>query len=229
MADNEPYLVACEAQESGTDANKPLPSGRRLPFKYYTIRVDPETGELTGLPPGTFLDKNGKIRHPVLEGTYGAPDAFAVVPAFDSQGAGTTRQWFRTGFLASPYASSGASQYTTNDVPFMQAVSVPVTVAADGSVAAANLLAAHATKKYTIMDVYVSFGASAITASERPVVLNLTLSDGCGYVGTGAPMSGPVTQTTAATAIAYSAAAGACSPTAAGAVATLTARYRTST
>lgn len=127
----------------------------------------------------------------------------------------------------SPYASDGSALLPGTSSPnATQSVSIQVNIAADGSVALTQLLAAHATKKYILYDVHVSFGSSAITANERPVVLNLTISDSCGFVGTNAPMLGPKKQGTAATAISVSAIAGDCSPTAAGGKATVTARFK---
>lgn len=188
--------------------------------------------DFSGLPPTQFFSRNSttgryEYRYPVA--AVGSCDVMQTASMFMSA-SGSALQPEHCGQSWSPYASDGVTAYGVTQGAtahgIIKSATVEFAIAADGSVIAANLLAAGgAGVKNIIVDCYVSFGASAITANERPVVCNLALSDGCGYLGTGAPQLGPIKQTTANTAIQFSAVAGRCSPTAAGARGTITTRY----
>lgn len=108
----------------------------------------------------------------------------------------------------SPYMSDGVTcQGWSTAISPMKSVSILVTAAGDGSVAAANLLGAGgAAVKNILFDINLSGG---VTPDQTSTLFGvLTLSDGCGYIGRGGMRTGPIKQTTANTAITYSAGAG---------------------
>lgn len=188
--------------------------------------------DFSGLPPTQHFSRNSstgrfEYRYPCAQ--VGSMDVIMTASMFMS-GSGSAIQPEHAGQSWSPYASDGVAAYSPTvgsaSRGVLKSTSVEFAIAADGSVGAATLLAAGgATVKNVVVDCYVSYGAGAIVANERPCVCNLALSDSVGFVGTGAPLMGPNKQATANTAIQFSAAAGRCSPTAGGARGTITCRY----
>jgi hypothetical protein len=219
-------------KEYDTSGSKSAASSLPASGKYFHGEKMLVGVDFSGLPHTQYFSRNSttgrfEYRYPVA--AVGSMDAMMTASMFMSA-SGTALQPEHCGQSWSPYASDGVTAYLCTQGASahgtIKSTSVEFAVAADGSVGAVTLIAAGgAGVKNVITDCYVSYGAGAIVASERPVICNLALSDGIGFVGTGAPLMGPQKQTTANTLIALSAAAGRCSPTAGGARGTITTRY----